>query len=340
MKKHNLHAQVTTKSILQENLQKSFTTGTTLRGFGLSALNIKTMILTTALVTGCMGCFDKTGNGSFGTLPTGASLETLSHDGQTREFIVYVPSSYDGSEALPLMLNFHGFGGTASDFMHWTDMQDLAEQENFILVYPQGTSLDGYPHWNSALPGPDNKSSADDFGFVEAMLEDISSSYNVNTDRVYASGYSNGAFFSYALACYRSDLVAAVGSVSGTMAGIIPDCNPSHPTAMINIHGTSDGVVPYNGDADYSSVDDVVNYWIGFNDTRTTPTITTINTEGTTIDGYVYTGGEGNTEVAHYRVNGGQHVWFELDFDGSSTGELIWAFVSRYNKNGRLEAAE
>ncbi len=333
MKPHKLH---TSKSAQQQNLAN--------RSFPAMAKfaknNIKKSVLV-AIFGACMvGCFDKTPNNSSAASSPGTSVETLSHDGETREFILYVPSSYNGNEALPLFLNFHGFGGTASDFMDWTDMRDLAEQENFILVYPQGTLLEGYPHWNSALPSAENKSSADDFGFVEMMIDEIAAAYNVNTNRVYAAGYSNGSFFSYALACYRSDLVAAVGSVSGTMAGIIPDCEPTHPTSMINIHGTLDGVVPYNGGSGYSSVEDVMNYWIDFNDTETAPTTSTINSSGTTIEHFSYANGNGGTEVAHYRVNGGEHVWFEADFDGSSTGQLIWDFVSRYDKNGLIVSAE
>ncbi|MEC7986424.1 MAG: PHB depolymerase family esterase [Myxococcota bacterium] len=297
-------------------------------------------IIIAVMVSTCMGCASKNALINYDLSSAGTFVQTLSHDGEEREFIVCVPSSYDGSTELPVMFNFHGFGGTAQDHMYWTGMCDVAERENFIAVHPQGSLLGGSPHWNSALPSADNKSSADDFGFVEAMIDEISATYRVDSDRVYASGYSNGSFFSYALACYRSDLIAAVGSVSGTMAGIMGDCRPSHPTAMINLHGTNDGVVPYYGSSEYSSVDAVMEYWIDYNGTDTTPQINTYNDGGTTIEHYAYTGGEGNTAVEHYRINGGDHVWFELDYQGASTSELIWNFVSQYDKNGLIESAE
>ena len=93
-------------------------------------------------------------------------------------------------------------------------MRSLADSENFILVYPQGTLLDGNPHWNAGLESDTNKSDADDFGFVEALIGEISSNYRIDPARVYSCGYSNGAFFTYALACYHSNKIAAIGSVA------------------------------------------------------------------------------------------------------------------------------
>ena len=148
---------------------------------------------------------------------TGLSARSLLHDGVAREYILYVPDSYDGASDVPLMLNFHGFGGTAAQHLDWADMRSLAEMDTFLLVYPQGTLLNGDPHWNAGLESEENKSDADDFGFVEALIGEISSGYRIDSTRVYACGYSNGAFFAYALACYHGDKIAAIGSVAGTM---------------------------------------------------------------------------------------------------------------------------
>ena len=279
-----------------------------------------------------MGCGNS--NSNSGIVSQGTFTENLTHNGEEREFIMYVPSSYNGAEELPLMLSFHGYGGTATDFMNWTDMRSLAEEENFILVYPQGSLLDGSPHWNSSLPSADNKSSADDFGFIEALIEDLSTTYHINSDRIYTSGYSNGAFFSYALACYRSDLIAAVASVSGTMTDdVISDCNPTHPASIISLHGTSDYVIPYEGAPGYSSVEEVMNYWIDFNNTSTEAT----RNSDADIEKTLYSNGENNTSIVHYRIHGGDHVWFDLNYEGASTGQLIWDFVSNYDVNGFIE---
>lgn len=264
-----------------------------------------------------------------------SDTETLSHNGETREYILYVPDVYDGNSEVPLMLNFHGFGMTASQQLSFADMRSLADANNFILVYPQGTLLDGSPHWNSGLESNDNKSDADDFGFVEALIDNISSNYSIDEKRVYACGYSNGAFFSYSLACYHSDKIAAIGSVSGTMMEeTLNNCTPSHPLAMINLHGTSDGTVSYEGGTGLISIDAVLAYWAGFNNTTSTPDITSIDDNGTTIEHHVYAEGDNNVSVEHYKIVGGKHVWFDINYEGASTSQLIWEFVSRYDIDG------
>ena len=237
---------------------------------------------------------------------------------------------------LKIALDLHGYGGIANQYLKYADMRPLADMENFILVYPQGTLLNGDPHWNSGLESENNKSDADDFGFVEALIDEICSNYNIDSARVYSCGYSNGAFFTYALACYHSDKIAAIGSVAGTMMEeTYNNCSPSHPTAMINIHGTSDYFVPYGGgSAGLLSIDEALAYWIGFNNTSATPIVNRMNDSGVTIEHYSYIGGDNNASVEHYKVIDGGHVWFDISYDGSNTSRLIWNFVSRYDIDG------
>ena len=126
---------------------------------------------------------------------TGQFTRTLSHNGVTRQYILYVPDSHDGTSSVPLMLNFHGFGGTADQHLRFADMRSLADSENFTLVYPQGTLLDGDPHWNAGLKTDTNKSDADDFGFVEALINEISSNYRIDPARVYSAAIPTALFF-------------------------------------------------------------------------------------------------------------------------------------------------
>ncbi len=258
-------------------------------------------------------------------------MQTLEHDGVTREYIVYVPDSYDPGSKVPLLFNFHGFGGDAKEFMQYADMRATSESGNFILVYPQGTLINGFSHWNAALNSPDNKSNADDLGFMEALISKLSSDYMIDPERIYACGYSNGGMFSYALACYHSDLIAAVGAVSGTMLDL--DCTPSHPMPVIILHGTSDDVLPYNGSDDYNSVEAILNFWNDFNNTGTSPVENSVDDNGTTIEHYRYTHKNNEVSVEHYKIIGGDHLWFDLNYQGSNTGELIWNFVSGYTIN-------
>ncbi len=266
--------------------------------------------------------------------PSDSTAQTISHDGETREYIVYVPDSYDGNSDFPLLLNFHGFGGQASKYLEYADMRGVADAKNFILVYPQGTELDGFSHWNAALPSPTNKSDADDLGFAEVLVDQLSNDYAIDSERIYACGFSNGGMFSYALACYKSDWIAAVASVSGAMLDTSGSCAPSRPMPVVSIHGTLDNVIPYGGNSDYHSVETVLDFWKTHNHTADTAQLTTANHNGLTIEHYQYAGGDSGVSVAHYKIIGGGHDWFDLDFQGANTGELIWDFVSRYDLDG------
>ena len=261
---------------------------------------------------------------------------TLTVEGVSRDYQLYIPTSYDGTKPLPIVFNFHGFGGTASDHMKTADMRTLANNEMFFLVYPQGSLLGGYSHWNAAMPGGDNKSTANDTGFFEAMLTSISSSYKVDPTRVYACGFSNGGFFSYFLAGTKSNLVAAIGSVSGTMLDGNPD--PTNPTPVISIHGTSDTVVPFSGGNGYLSNSDVLNYWANKNGAITAPVITNLTSGYMTVEKSTFLDSSDIIWVEGYKINGGDHVWFDLDLNGFDINQLIWNFFSKHSLKGPVSS--
>lgn len=260
------------------------------------------------------------------------TIQTLIHDNLTREYLLYIPSSYNGTSEVPLLFNFHGFGGDVSNYINDADMRSIAETENFILVYPQGALLQGSSHWNPSLPHPENKSDVDDLGFIEALISELSTDYMIDLKRIYACGYSNGAMMSYGLAFHKSDLIAAVGSISGAM--LDTDIFPSHPMPVIIIHGTSDGVLPYNGSAEINSIEMVLNFWINNNNTNETPILVSENDNGTIIEHYQYNQGDNNVSIEHYKIIGGNHIWFNINYQGSNTSDLIWNFLSRYDING------
>ena len=292
----------------------------------------KSILLFTFLLTILSSCRKDEVNDNSESCYTNTSAQSIVHNGVNREYVLYIPNSYDGTSSVPLMLNFHGFGGSASDYMQEADMRSLAEADTFILIYPQGSCLDGLSHWNACPLGGDNKSDADDFSFVEAIINEISSQYNVDMERIYAAGYSNGGMMAYGLANYKSNLVAAVASVSGVML----ECtgSTSHPMPVVHLHGTSDGVLPYNGSSDWNSAQSTLDYWINFNNTITTPTVSIDNSGGMSIEHYVYDQGDSSVSVEHYKFIGGDHVWFSNTYQGQDASELVWNFVSRYDING------
>ena len=268
---------------------------------------------------------------------TGLQTKTFSHDNVNRNYLIYIPDSYDSEIDYPLMFLFHGFGGIASEFINTADMRDLAESKNFIVVYPQGLDLAGTgSHWNCSNPSADNKSDVDDIGFIENLIDQLIVDYPViDSKRIYAAGYSNGGFMSYYLGC-NSKKFAAIGSVAGTMLDdSYQSCNASFPTAMINIHGTDDFDVPYDGNIYYPSIPDVVDWWKNFNNTPNEDLLT--NQDGS-IEQYIYYNDAGDRYVEHVKIIGGGHYWDDkLNYNGTNTSGLIWGFVSNYNIDGIID---
>ena len=144
-----------------------------------------TLLLLLTGLLGCSGTNDKdtaetTPSQTDVTITVGLSTQTLSHDGEEREYLLYIPESYDNSYDYPVLFNFHGGSGTSDDQLYISDMRSLADAERFIIVYPQGTVLEGEStHWNTLLPGmlEDNKSDVDDFGFTAAIIDELDSEY-------------------------------------------------------------------------------------------------------------------------------------------------------------------
>jgi polyhydroxybutyrate depolymerase len=156
--------------------------------------------------------------------------QTLVHDGNNREYAIYIPASYDGSQAVPLLFNFHGGGGNIVDYMSSVDMRPIADTANFILVYPQAVpdpGNGGATSWMHKAP-----TTFDDVPFVEAMIDVIAAEYMIDDNRVYVCGYSLGGEFTYELACRLNNRIAAAGAVARTMQGeTFNNCAPQHPTA-------------------------------------------------------------------------------------------------------------
>ena len=270
---------------------------------------------------------------------------SITHDGIQRNYILYIPEIYDGNTAVPLILNFHGFGSNAAQQMFYGDFRDIADTEGFLLVHPEGTTFIGNQFWNVGFPGI--SSTIDDVGFTEALIDELATLYAIDLDRVYATGMSNGGFMSFLLACQLSEKIAAVASVTGSMTqDTFDDCNAQRPTPVLQIHGTEDDVVLYNGNTLSIPIADVISYWVDYNNCETTPTTITFPdidpSDGSTIEHSVYEDGDNGITTEHMKVIGGGHTWpgsvintggTNQDIDASME---IWLFFSRFDINGPL----
>jgi polyhydroxybutyrate depolymerase len=269
---------------------------------------------------------------------------TITHDGQERAYIMYVPASYNPGTASPLLLCFHGYTSSANTIMNYSGFNNIADTANFIVVYPQGTLLNGTTHWN--VGGWTTSSTMDDLGFTNALLDSISVEYTIDSSKVYSTGMSNGGFMSFLLACQLSDRIAAIASVTGSMTPeTYNSCDPQHPTPVLQIHGTADGTVPYTGASWTKSIDQVLEYWVGFNNTNASSTTTDIeNTstnDGSTAEKIIYSEGDSCSVVTHYKITGGDHtwpgVWGNMDINASV---LVWNFLSQFDINGKASCEE
>ena len=265
------------------------------------------------------------------------------HDGLDREYHLYIPVSYDGTTSVPPLFVFHGHGGSAESLMRWGDMKSVADTAGFILIVPQGyMDHRNTPHWN--VGSWTARSTVDDIGFIEKIINRTSDEFNLDLQRVYSYGHSNGGYFSFELACQLGNKIAAIGSIGGTMSTeTYNSCAPSHPTSVITIHGTSDPVVYYTGGKPYNSKsqDETIKYWIDFNKTNTSPDILEIEnidkSDGSHVELHKYGVGINKTSVHHLKIINGGHGWPGRygNMDIVATTE-IWNFVSQFNINGLI----
>ena len=263
--------------------------------------------------------------------------QSLIHDGIERSFILYIPSNYsETGDKMPLVFNFHGFTSNANQQRQYSAMDDVAEANDFIVCYPEGVGNAWNVGWNFG-------SMEDDIGFTGAMIDYIEQNYSIDMQRVYSCGMSNGGYFSYRLACELSDKIAAVASVTGSFTEtMLSNCNPSRKVPVMEVHGTDDAIVPYDGmNGTAIPIEDVVAFWVDYNVCNTTADTTAIaNTnsfDGCTSEMIEYLDCEGESEVVFVKITGGGHTWpgasiplpgTSLDYNGS---QLVWDFFNRHS---------
>lgn len=269
---------------------------------------------------------------------------SITFAGIQRDYILYVPEIYTPGEAVPLILNFHGYTSNAFEQLNYGDFRPIADTAGFIVVHPQGTvDLLGNTHFNVGW----GTSSVDDLGFTAALIDSLSAEYSINQDRIYSTGMSNGGFMSYNLACEMSDRIAAIASVTGTMNINQPaTCSPGHPMPVMEIHGTADATVPYTGNILFGTTPAAVAYWVNYNNCEPTPSITSIpdtdGGDGCTAEHQVYTGGNNGSTVEHFKIINGEHTWPGSAFGGLGTNQdidacnEIWRFFSKYDIHGLI----
>ncbi len=242
----------------------------------------------------------------------------LTVDQLQRAYRVYLPTRYDGTTPLPLVLVFHGRFQNARDIAEWTDFNAASEEHGFIAVYPIGIK----GHWNDgriAIPIM-AAGNHDDVGFVKTLLAHLEATLAIDPTRIYATGMSNGAMFVQRLACELPGIFAAIGPVAGTLpSNVAPQCTPSQPVSVIEIHGTKDAYTHWDGGSVRGlggktlSVPKTIAHWRQLDSCPSTPDINyhphRDQRDQTRVRRETYGPCRSDTEVALYAIEGGGHTW-------------------------------
>jgi polyhydroxybutyrate depolymerase len=178
---------------------------------------------------------------------TRAQIDTLLFDGLKRSYLVHTPTGYTGSEDMPLVVAMHGGFGSALNLQNQSQLSVKADEENFIVVYPEGVKSPlNISSWNAGgCCGYAATNNIDDVGFIDSLLDYLILNFAIDEDRIYATGMSNGGMLAYRLACEMPERIAAIAPVSTTMVADI--CNPTKPVPIIHFHSYNDQSVPYDG---------------------------------------------------------------------------------------------
>ena len=228
--------------------------------------------------------------------------------GQAREYILYVPRSYDRSRPTPLVISMHGAGGWPAQQMELSLWNRLAESQRFIVVYPSGVEGGGPTIWRV---GPE-EGLRKDVRFISALIDKLEAAYNIDPARIYATGFSNGGGMAFVLSCTLSDRIAAVGMVGAAQTLPWTWCTDPRPVPMIAFHGSADRMAPYNGGRSpiapdlFPSIPAWTANWARRNRCAPNPTESAVAADVTRRE---YTNCADGAAVVLFTVRGGGHSW-------------------------------
>ncbi len=262
----------------------------------------------------------------------------LLYQGRSQTYYFYTPRSYQPDRPMPLVLAFHGSRGSGRSLASVTRFNQLAEQKGFIVVYP-----DGIDHrWNQVKHYSSSQVDVNNVSFIVTLIDHLQQIRNIDSRRIYATGFSSGAILTQTLACNLSDRIAAFASVAGTLpANVASSCKPKAPVSVLMINGTGDESVPYLGgkvDAvrEVISVPKTAEQWVQHNGCASNAN----SNDSSQVKISRYSGCRGGSEVMLVTVKGSGHSWpgsasedvkeVQGNVNGINATQVIWDFFQRH----------
>ena len=269
--------------------------------------------------------------------PVANQIDSFYPGGIKRTYLLHVPSSYSGRNRTPLVIALHGYSGNALDFAKHTKLSVKSNDEDFIVVYPNGLTIppntNGPQAWNAGGFFEEWTGGADDVGFISQLIDLICQYYLIDTTRIYITGHSNGAMMAYRLGFELSDKIAAIAPHSGQMV-YTPAGKMNSPVHVLHLHGLNDYNVNYYGSNDslemiYDAVDTVLGRWSAQFSGNTLPDTIYSDPE------YIIKEWKSNMNgpaIQLYLSNSAGHTWFTLENSGISATDVIWDFFKSHPK--------
>lgn len=277
---------------------------------------------------------------------------TINWDGLDRDYLEYVPDSYNPETPAPVVFCLHGLGDNMNNFSG-VGFAGIANQFGWIVITPQalmatlpmlgdigtawnsGAGIENAPFLGDVILNEDK----DDAGFLIAILDSLQNNYNINTDSVFFMGFSMGGFMSNRMAIEHGDRINAIASVSGTI-GLFLQADAQYNVNALHFHGTADTQVAYE-DAGFDTgmgvypvgtgAEETVEYWRNFNNCDVEPITTYFpdtHEDGKTFERYLYPNGDNNTYTGFIKIIGGDHEWYYHPQNDIDYTVEIWRFFT------------
>jgi polyhydroxybutyrate depolymerase len=263
--------------------------------------------------------------------------QSILHNGISRDYILYIPENLPTNA--PLVVVSHGYTSSAKTMMSYSGMNKVADEEKFLVVYPQGTKDQRGNNFFNVGYEFHAASKVDDLGFIKALVTKLTDDYQVNPNHIFATGMSNGGDLSYFLACYASDMFQAVAPIAGTMMQTTMEtCKPQKGMPIFAVHGKADEVTYFDGDmanrdkwGPYPGIPAVIEHWVDVNAVEISKQVDldnitnfTVSNEALSFDRYL---SETSDHEVWLYIHSGGHDWSLKELDTSSE---IWSFFTRY----------